>query len=163
MTGIFYGSTTGNTESLAREIASELGVAPSDIYDVGRISADKVAGYDTLLLGSSTWGVGDLQDDWYSFIDDLKKEDLSGKRVGLFGRGDSASYGETFCDAIGIIHDELSSSGCSFIGEMDAAGYSPADSKAFANGKVLGLAVDDDDPGQTKQRMEAWINAIKIA
>ena len=163
MIGIFYGSSTGNTESLAKEIAEKLGVASSDIFDVSSASADKVSGYDCLLLGSSTWGLGDLQDDWMDFIESLKKENLAGKKVGLFGCGDSSSYPDTFCDAIGIIKEELAGSGCTFIGEMSAAGYSETDSKAFEDGKVLGLVADDDEPGETAGRTEAWIEAIQAA
>lgn len=163
MTGIFYGSTTGNTESLAKEIASALGVAQSDTYDVGSASPSDVSGYDVLLLGSSTWGMGDLQDDWYSFIEDLKKMDLTGKRVGLFGCGDSAAYPETFCDAIGIIHEQLRGSGCVFIAEMPAEDYSNKESKAFDGDKVLGLAIDDDEPGKDEARIRAWIGAVKAA
>ena len=33
-TGIFYGSTTGTTEILAKQIATLLDVADADIYDV---------------------------------------------------------------------------------------------------------------------------------
>ena len=92
MTGIFYGSTTGATEQVASDIAQQLGVEAGDIHNVGESSADDVDAYDVLLLGSSTWGAGDLQDDWYDFLDNLKGKDLSGKKVGLFGCGDSGSY-----------------------------------------------------------------------
>lgn len=163
MTGIFYGSSTGNTESLAKEIASKLGVAAADIHDVAKASASSVAAYDCLLLGSSTWGFGDLQDDWDAFVQQLKKENLSGKKVGLFGCGDSSSYPDTFCDAIGVIHEELSASGCAFIGEMDGTGYQATDSKAFDGGNVLGLAADDDEPNKTESRMDAWIEAVRQA
>ncbi len=163
MIGIFYGSSSGNTESLAKGIASKLGVAASDMFDVGRVSADKAAGYDMLLLGSSTWGLGELQDDWYGFIEKLKSQNLAGKKVALFGCGDSASYPETFCDAVGIIHGELAASGCTFVGEMDAAGYASTESMAFADGKVLGLLADDDEPGKTEGRMAAWVEAVKNA
>ena len=56
--------------------------------------------YDVLVLSSSTWGAGELQDDWYDGVNVLKKCDLSHKYVALFGCGDSDSYSDTFCDAI---------------------------------------------------------------
>ncbi len=161
MIGIFYGSSTGNTESLANEIAARLGVSPSDVYNVGSASADAVAAYDTLLLGSSTWGVGDLQDDWESFVGKLAKENLSGKKVGFFGCGNSGSFPDTFCDALGIIRDELSGTGCTFIGNMDASGYPVTDSRAFDGGNVIGLLADDDEPDKTEERTEAWVQTIK--
>lgn len=163
MIGIFYGSSSGNTASLAKEIASKLGVAAGDVFDVGRVSADKVAGYDTILLGSSTWGFGELQDDWYSFIEKLKAQDLKGKKVALFGCGDSDSYPDTFCDAVGILHDELEGTGCVFVGEMAADGYPTTGSRAFAGGKVLGLIADDSEPGKTAGRMDVWAEAVKNA
>ena len=161
MTGIFYGSSTGNTESLANEIASKLGIAPTDVHCVGSVSAGKAAGYDCLLLGSSTWGLGDLQDDWVDFIDHLKRENLAGKKVGLFGCGDSSSYPDTFCDALGIIKEELSGTGCTFVGSTPATGYTEAGSKAFEGGNAIGLVADDDEPGKTGERLEAWAEALK--
>ena len=163
MTGIFFGSSTGNTEELANEIASKLGVAAADVHNVGSVSADKTAAYDCLLLGSSTWGLGDLQDDWMDFVESLKNENLAGKKVGLFGCGDSSSYPDTFCDALGVIKEELGGTGCTFIGAMDAAGYSETESKAFEGGQVIGLAVDDDKPGKTAERLDAWAVAIQNA
>lgn len=38
-TGIFYGSTTGTTESVARLIAEKLGVSPADVHDVSKLDA----------------------------------------------------------------------------------------------------------------------------
>ena len=73
MIGIFYGSTTGNTEAAAQDIAAALGT--DAVFNVGEVDAASVADYDTLLLGSSTWGAGDLQDDWYDFLDALKAQD----------------------------------------------------------------------------------------
>ena len=105
--GIFYGSSNGTTESVAKQIAEKLGVKSADIHDVGQASPADFASYEVLLLGSSTWGAGDLQDDWYDFLPKIKKLDLSGKLVGLFGCGDSSSFSDTFCDAIGTIYNDL--------------------------------------------------------
>ena len=89
--GIFYGSSTGTTEGIAKRIAEKLGVEDKDIHDVSNASPADVAPYEILLLGCSTWGAGDLQDDWDSYLGKLKKLDLSEKTVALFGCGDSAS------------------------------------------------------------------------
>ena len=56
MIGIYYGSSTGNTEAAANDIAAALGVDAANIHNVGDTDASTVADYDTLLLGSSTWG-----------------------------------------------------------------------------------------------------------
>ena len=94
--GVFYGSTTGTTEDLARRIAEKLDVPSAHIYDVSKLTEALVGEYDVLVLGSSTWGAGELQDDWYDGIKVLKKCDLSHKYVALFGCGDSDSYSDTF-------------------------------------------------------------------
>ena len=163
MTGIFYGSTTGNTEQLANDIAAQLGVASEDIHNVGESSADDVDGYDVLLLGSSTWGAGDLQDDWYDFLDGLKAKDLSGKKVGLFGCGDSGSYPDTFCGALADIHDQLQGTGCTFIGAYTPEDYDVKDSPVCENGQFVGLAIDESDPDKTDARVAAWTELIKNA
>lgn len=110
MTGIFFGSTMGTTEAVAADIAKQLGVADADVHNVADTPAGEVQKYDLLVLGSSTWGAGELQDDWYGFLDQLKAQDLSGKKVALFGCGDSGSYPDTFCDAVGLIYDGLQQS-----------------------------------------------------
>ena len=94
------------------------------------MTAAASAGYDALLLGTSTWGAGELQDDWYDFLDQLKSQDLTGKKVALFGCGDSSSFSDTFCSAMGEIHDGLAATGCTFVGQVDASGYTYDDSAA---------------------------------
>ena len=122
MIGIYYGSSTGNTEAAANDIAAALGVDAANIHNVGDTDASTVADYDTLLLGSSTWGAGDLQDDWYDFLDNLKAQDLAGKKIGLFGCGDSDSYGDSFCGALAQIYDALQDSGATFVGAYEPEG-----------------------------------------
>ena len=121
--GVFYGSTTGTTEELARRIAEKVDVPSADVFDVSKLTEALVNEYDVLVLGSSTWGAGELQDDWYDGVKVLKKCDLSHKSVALFGCGDSDSYSDTFCDAIGILYEDLKDTHCKFCGATDTAGY----------------------------------------
>ena len=147
MTGIFFGSTTGTTESVAARIAERLGVAQADVHNVAAASVEDVKKYDLLLLGSSTWGSGELQDDWPGFLDKLGKEDLSGRRVALFGCGDAGIYSDTFCDAMAEIRDGLASTGCG--------------SRLCQDGEAIGWAVDDSaSDAENQMRMELWIAAI---
>lgn len=92
-TGIFYGSQTGNTAAAARLIADELGIPPSDVRDIASASTDEVMAFDSLILGTSTWGTGELQGDWAVFLPKLGSMDLGGKPVALFGLGDQLSFG----------------------------------------------------------------------
>lgn len=162
-TGIFYGSSTGTCEDLANQIADRMGVAASDVHSADKLSADLVKEYDLLILGTSTWGDGELQDDWYDGIKVLKSADLSFKSIALFGCGDSESYCDTFCDGMGILYEDLKDSGCSFIGnKVGTDGYSFSSSIAVVNGAFVGLALDEvNESDKTAERIDNWTAELK--
>lgn len=159
--GIFYGSDTGNTQTLAENLAKSLGVAKADVFDVSSAGTDFSA-YDVLLFGSSTMGMGDLQDDWDSYLNRVKKVDFSGKKVALFGCGDSVSYSDTFCDAIGKIYEAVKDKGAELIGKVSTEGYTYDSSEAIVDGQFVGLAIDEDNESdQTDQRVALWVEELK--
>lgn len=159
-TVIIYGSSTGTCQNIAENIATKLGV--SDILDVAKVTASQISAYDNLILGTSTWGAGEMQDDWYDGIKELKNANLNGKTVALFGCGDSQSYSDTFCDGMGEIYRELQSSGCNIIGSTPTDGYTYDNSTAVASGRFVGLAIDDvNESDLTENRIDAWIAGIK--
>lgn len=160
--GVFYGSTTGTTEDVARRIAEKLNVPAGDVYDVAKLTEALVIEYDVLVLGTSTWGAGELQDDWYDGVKVLKKCDLSHKFVALFGCGDSDSYADTFCDGIGIIYEELQDTKCKFVGATDTADYTFDTSIAAVNGQFVGLPIDEvNEDSKTDGRISAWTEQVK--
>ncbi|MDR1343070.1 MAG: flavodoxin [Prevotellaceae bacterium] len=159
--GIFYGSSGGNTQSVAASIAKKLGVDSLDVYDVGKAGAGDLAPYDVLLLGSSTWGLGDLQEDWEGFIRTVALADLSGKKVALFGCGDSQSYSDTFCDAVGAIYRAVKDK-ATVVGFTATDGYSFDASEAVVNGQFVGLVVDEDNESNlTGERIDRWVAQLK--
>lgn len=161
-TCIIYGSSTGTCQAIADKIAAKLGVDSADVYDVSNIDGSTVDNYQNLLLGTSTWGAGELQDDWYDGLEKLKGADLNGKTVALFGCGDSESYSDTFCAAMAEIHDGLKDSGAKFVGTVSTDGYTYDDSAAVIDGKFVGLALDDvNEDDKTDERIDAWIDDIK--
>jgi len=159
--GIYYGSTTGNTQDVAEEIAKKLNVDKANLHDVAKANTDYSA-YDVILFGSPTLGFGDLQDDWEYYIDKLKAANLEGKKVALFGCGDSSSYSDTFGDAIGKIYQSIKDKGCSIIGSVSTEGYTYDDSEAVVNGKFVGLLVDNDNESDmTEERINNWVEDLK--
>jgi flavodoxin I len=161
--GIFYGSSGGNTQSVAKSIAKKLGVGNSDVYDVGSSGAGDLAPYDALLFGSSTWGLGDLQDDWEGFIKAVASADLSGKKVALFGCGDSQSYPDTFCNAVGAIYSAVKDR-ATVVGFTETDGYSFDESEAVAGGQFVGLIIDEDNESNlTGERIDRWVAQLKEA
>ena len=160
--GLFYCSSTGTTEDLARRIVEKLDVPSADVFDVSKLTEALVNEYDVLVLGSSTWGAGELQDDWYDGLEALKQANLAGKTIALFGCGDSESYGDTFCSAIGEIYNALKDSGAKFVGAVSTDGYTYDDSAAVVDGCFVGLALDDvNEPDKTDCRIDAWLESIK--
>lgn len=154
-TAVFYGSTNGNTADAALKIKKQLN---ADIYDVGKLkNGDDLAGYEMLILGTSTWYDGDLQDDWESFISHLSAADLSGKVVALFGLGDQESYGSDFVNGMRFIYDVAIEKGAKVIGSWPIDGYSFESSNSVIDGKFIGLALDEDNQSDlTKNRIESW-------
>lgn len=161
--GIFYGSTTGTCENLAEQLANKLGVTNNDIYSADKMSTELVDTYDVLILGTSTWGDGELQDDWYDAIKVLKRASLKEKIIALCGCGDSESYCDTFCDGMGILYEDLKNTGCIFIGnKVDSSDYSFSNSRAIVDGQFVGLALDDvNESDKTFSRIEDWIVELK--
>lgn len=159
--GIFYGSATGTTADVAQKIGKTLGVDEKDIHNVASSSPIDTAPYDVLLLGSSTWGSGDLEDDWYDFLDGLQALDMHGKKVALFGCGDETMT-DTFCDAVGTLYERLQPTGATFIGEYPADGYTFEKSTATDGDTMRGLVLDEvNHPEYTARRIREWTDQLK--
>ena len=158
-TVVIYGSSTGTCQSIAEKIAAKLGV---EAIDVANLNADAVSEAENLILGTSTWGAGELQDDWVDGLETLKGLDLNSKTVALFGCGDAESYGDTFCGAMAEIYNGIKDNGVTFVGTVPTDGYTFDDSEAVIDGKFVGLALDDvNEDDKTDERIDAWIDSIK--
>lgn len=159
-TAIFYGSTMGNTKAVAEQLAKKLN---ADIFDVAKTPNDKLSEYSNLIFGTSTWGVGDLQDDWEEFISYLENADISNLVVAIFGFGDSSTYSDTFVDGIGTIYNIVKDKGCKIVGHTAVESYEYDASTAEVDGKFVGLPLDDENQSQlTNERVDAWVEQIKV-
>ena len=156
-TGIFYGSTTGTTEMVAEKVGALLG---ADVMPAAEI--DKVENYDFVIFATSTWGMGDLQDDWFGALEALAGKNLSGKKVGFIGVGDQASFGDTFVDGIGIIYNEIKDKGITLVGKTSVDGYSFSDSKAVEDDEFIGLVIDENNQSElTDERIKLWVEKVR--
>lgn len=158
-TVIIYGSSTGTCQSIAETIASKLGV---ETVDVANLDEQTIKDNDNLILGTSTWGAGELQDDWYNGITILKRVGLSGKTVAIFGCGDSESYSDTFCGGMKELYDAAKSAGAEVLEGVPTDGYSFDDSESVVDGTWVGLALDDvNEDDKTEKRIDTWLETIK--
>ncbi len=159
---IIYGSDTGNTKEAAQLIAAQLQEFSPVVKDISGCSAEDFTAAGHLFLGTSTWGFGDLQDDWADFLPRLKSVDLTGKTISLFGLGDSVSYPDTFVDGMGELYAFFSGKGCEITGTVPLSGYNFEASRAVKNGEFVGLPLDADSEGHlTEERIKNWLDLIK--
>ena len=115
-----------------------------------------------MIIGGSTWGEGELNDDFDEVWDDFEAVDLSNKTVALFGLGDQEGYEEDFCNALGIIYEHVNSTGATIVGATSTDGYEYEDSRAEVDGKFVGLVIDEDNQDDlTDDRINAWAEDIK--
>ncbi|WP_321492006.1 flavodoxin [uncultured Desulfobacter sp.] len=118
---IIFGSTTGNTESVAETIKRDLSKADYTvkIINVADVDVDILnEAFDLYLLGSSTWGDDEIefQEDFVSFYENMNGDiKLSGKKFAVFGCGDS-SY-QYFCGAVDALEERLGKLGATLVCE----------------------------------------------
>ena len=161
---IFYGSTTGNTENVAEMISDEFGGLVSHMANITDAKPADLLDYDVLIFGIPTWNVGELQYDWEDFLPELKGLDLTGKKVALFGLGDSFGYSENFLDALGLLWDELKTLGSpELIGVWPSGGYVFDESKGkFDDEHFLGLGLDEENESELHdERIKAWTTQVR--
>lgn len=116
---IVYGSTTGNTETAAEYVAEGMEskgfeVELKNVTDIE--IADLSKDFDIILFGCSTWGDDEieLQDDFIPLYESLEDATLKGRKVSVFGCGDSGyTY---FCGAVDAIEEKLEKIGAEVVG-----------------------------------------------
>jgi flavodoxin I len=159
---IFYGSTMGNTVAVAQKIQQQLGQENADSIDIANASADDIQKYDRLIFGTSTWGEGELQGDWDTFLPELDKINFNGKKVALFGLGDQDGYPGTFVNGIGTIYERIIKKGAHIVGFWPADDYNFEKSTAVKDGLFVGLVIDEDNEfNKTDERINKWVTQIK--
>jgi flavodoxin I len=167
--GIFFGTDTGRTRLVAKQIAKKLGEAAAPPVNIGRTTVDQFLAHDALIVGSPTLGDGELpgeatglsQPSWAEFLPQLAGADLAGKTIAIFGLGDQKKYEHEFVDAIGILHDAFVAGGARVVGRWPTAGYEFAGSLAVDGDDFLGLALDQHHQAALSEgRIDAWLAQI---
>lgn len=115
---VIYGSTTGNTESVAGDIAKVLKDKGIDtvVKNVQDASVDDLDGeHGITLFGCSTWGEDELelQPDFIPFYESMESVSFADKKIAVFGCGDSEyTY---FCGAVNAIEERVRSKGANVV------------------------------------------------
>ncbi|MFW5705429.1 MAG: flavodoxin [Bacteroidota bacterium] len=159
--GIFYGSTLGNTRRIAEKIQAQFGAENAILHSMENSKAKDILFYDNLIFGTSTWGVGEMQEDWENFAATLKSLDLSDKKIALFGVGDQKEWTDSFVNGMGMLHHHLPAKE-NVVGFTSPDSYHFEISLAIQNGEFVGLPIDDvNQPELTDKRIESWVEQLK--
>jgi flavodoxin I len=160
--GIFYGSTTGNTEAAAKQIQNEFGADIAKTFDVANAKASDIEQFSNIIFGSSTWGIGDMQDDFESFLSEIVSAKLKGKKIAIFGYGDQETFADSYVDAIGEIYEILEEKECQVVGKVSTDAYEYDESRAEVDGQFVGLPLDEENQSSlTDERITNWVEQLK--
>ncbi|WP_088007279.1 flavodoxin domain-containing protein [Indiicoccus explosivorum] len=103
---IVYASVTGNTELLANRIAHELKAAADvTLADISSFPAESVTRYDAVLIGTYSWGEGEIPNAMLNLYDTFESADCRSLVTAVFGTGDS--FYPNYCGAVNAFRDML--------------------------------------------------------
>lgn len=157
---ILYGTSGGNVESVAKQV-QDLFDGEADLFNVLDVSLSEITDYTYYIVGTSTTGIGDLQDDWEGFLPSFAKINFTGKKVAIFALGDSASYSTSFAESMRVVYDELNGK-VEIVGQVPDEGYTYDSSTAVEDGVWVGLPIDEDNEYDlTENRLERWVEILK--
>ena len=156
---VIYGSTTGMTETVAQRIAADFGTTAVNVASAGADAFDA----ELVILGSSTWGCGDPQDDWAATgVAQLEAADWTGKKVAVFGLGDAQGFADTFCDAMADLAQKVVAKGATLVGTLPLDAFPGASSRIVDGDHLVGLALDEtNEADKTDARLAAWEVAVR--
>ncbi|GAB4061406.1 flavodoxin [Uliginosibacterium sediminicola] len=169
--GIFFGTETGTTRLVAKKLQQKLGDAiAAKPINVNRITPAQLLQYDALILGTPSYGVGQipgrgagcLEANWAEFLESFGTPDLSGKRIALFGLGAQERYSERFASSLVQLHKIFKSLGAEMIGDWSTEGYVFEHSASVIDGRFVGLVIDQRTQSMhTEARIDAWLATVK--
>lgn len=164
---IFYGPLGGNTEKVAKMVATTMGEKNCILLPVKDATEMDIEPYQSVIFGGPTVGTHTWQDqpdhkDWDHFLVRLSEMDLTGKKCAIFGLGDHISYAHHFVDDIGVMAERLEDAGAELVGMVPVSGYEFESSKAQRGDLFLGLPIDEDfESDKTVDRVKNWVDQLK--
>ncbi|KAA6453061.1 flavodoxin [Bacillus swezeyi] len=114
---IAFASMSGNTEDIAMIIKDVLTEHSFEVscQEMDDVNIDSLSEFDYILIGTYTWGDGDLPYEAETFYEEVSSMDLKGKKAACFGSGDYA-YPQ-FCEAVNTFYSMLEHTGADLFAE----------------------------------------------
>ena len=124
---IVYASMTGNTEACADIVADKLEALGFEVEcdECSSVDASDFEDADLVIIGTYTYGDGELPDEIVDLYEDLEDVDLSGKIYGCFGSGDT--FYDDFCICVDMFEERLALTGATKGAELVRVDLSPED------------------------------------
>ena len=164
--GIYFATTTGKTEDVAERLHGLLNGAesPKDMSDVDDFS--EMSAHDGIICGIPTWNTGADSERsgtaWDEILDEIGGLNLSGKKVAIFGLGDSSTYTDNYCDAMEELHRHFQKAGATMVGYVATGEYTFDESKSVLGNSFCGLPLDEDsESDMTDSRLVKWADQLK--
>lgn len=164
---IFFGPLDGSVHGVANKIRDAIGQDKVIMVPVKDASVADLEKYEKIIfgistVGSETWHATYSNPDWTAFLPEIGKTRYEGKILAIFGLGDHITYAATFVDHIALLGNDLIAHGATLVGQVSSDGYEFGESKAFVDGKFMGLPVDEDfEPELTDERIRRWVEQLK--
>ena len=160
--GLFFGSSTGNSETVARMIVKEFSPCQVDVFDLMYFKSYTIPSYTCYIFGIPTWDRQKIHEDWHEFLPILDTFDLAGKQVALYGLGDQTMYSGSFVNSLGILYEYILNRNAKIVGSWPLESYSFKVSGGIRNNKFVGLVIDEDRQTElTRHRVKKWVNQLK--
>ncbi|MBJ7569841.1 flavodoxin [Bacillus halotolerans] len=109
---LVYATMSGNTEAMADLIEKGLREAEAEVDRFEAMDIDDAElfnDYEHIILGTYTWGDGDLPDEFLDLAEEMEALDFTGKTCAVFGSGDTAY--EYFCGAVDTLEEKIKERG----------------------------------------------------
>ncbi|MGG1227488.1 flavodoxin [Bacillus halotolerans] len=109
---LVYATMSGNTEAMADLIEKGLQEAEAEVDRFEAMDIDDAElfnDYEHIILGTYTWGDGDLPDEFLDLAEEMEALDFTGKTCAVFGSGDTAY--EYFCGAVDTLEEKIKERG----------------------------------------------------
>lgn len=174
--GLFFGTETGTTRLIAKKMHKLLGDDSADKpINVNRITPADMLRYDALILGTPSYGGGEIpgrsagciEPNWEEFLIQMQapsfSPDFSGKRIAMFGMGaQEQRYSERFASSLIALYNVFKGYGAEMIGDWSTEGYTFEHSASIVDGRFVGLVLDHRTQGMyTDERIAKWVAEIK--
>ncbi len=161
--GIFYGSTLGYTKKIAEKISKAFGKDIAEIHSTEQFNEESLGQYDNFIFGTSTWGLGEMQEDWENITGKLAVMDFASKKIALFGVGDQKTWADSFVNGMGMLYHRIPAKE-NIVGFTSVDSYDFDISLAVKNDKFVGLAIDEVNQAElTDERIYKWVELLKTA